>query len=91
MSIKHDYGRLLTFIVLLIVSSSTAIAQELMKVTGVVVDQNAEPLIGVTVKVKDALSQDWMETSPSWYKRGKPWFSLISVIRLKRWLPSPLS
>ncbi len=53
MSIKHDYGRLLTFIVLLIVSSSTAIAQELMKVTGVVVDQNAEPLIGVTVKVKD--------------------------------------
>lgn len=52
MSIKHDYGRLLTFIVLLIVSSSTAIAQELMKVTGVVVDQNAEPLIGVTVKVK---------------------------------------
>ena len=53
MSIKHDYGRLLTFIVLLIVSSSTAIAQELMKVTGLVVDQNAEPLIGVTVKVKD--------------------------------------
>ena len=53
MSIKHDYGRLLTFIVLLIVSSSTAIAQELMKVTGVVVDQNAEPLIGVTVRVKD--------------------------------------
>lgn len=52
MSIKHDYGRLLTFIVLLIVSSSTAIAQELMKVTGLVVDQNAEPLIGVTVKVK---------------------------------------
>ena len=53
MSIKHDYGRLLTFIVLLIVSSSTAIAQELMKVTGLVVDQNAEPLIGVTVRVKD--------------------------------------
>ena len=52
MSIKHDYGRLLTFIVLLIVFSSTAIAQELMKVTGLVVDQNAEPLIGVTVKVK---------------------------------------
>ena len=52
MRIKHDYGRLLTFIVLLIVSSSTAIAQELMKVTGLVVDQNAEPLIGVTVKVK---------------------------------------
>ncbi len=25
MSIKHDYGRLLTFIVLLIVSSSTAV------------------------------------------------------------------
>lgn len=52
MNNKHDYGRLLTFIVLLIVSGSTALAQELMKVTGLVVDQNAEPLIGVTVKVK---------------------------------------
>ena len=47
MSFKHDYGRLLTFIVLLIVSSSTAIAQELMKVTGLVVDQNAEPLLSL--------------------------------------------
>ena len=52
MNNKHDYGRLLTFILLLIVSGSTALAQELMKVTGLVVDQNSEPLIGVTVKVK---------------------------------------
>ena len=52
MNNKHGYGRLLTFILLLIVSSSTALAQELMKVTGLVVDQNSEPLIGVTVKVK---------------------------------------
>ena len=52
MNNKSDYGRLLTFILLLIVSSSTALAQELMKVTGLVVDQNSEPLIGVTVKVK---------------------------------------
>ena len=52
MNNKHDYGRLLTFILLLIVSGSTALAQELMKVTGLVVDQNAEPLIGVTIKVK---------------------------------------
>lgn len=95
MSIKHDYGRLLTFIVLLIVSSSTAIAQELMKVTGLVVDQNAEPLIGVTVKVKDDAKSGTVTGLDGdfsiWYKRGKPWFSLISVIRLKRCLPSPLS
>lgn len=95
MSIKHDYGRLLTFIVLLIVSSSTAIAQELMKVTGLVVDQNAEPLIGVTVKVKgDAKSGTVTGLDGDFsimVQKGKPWFSLISVIRLKRWQPSPLS
>ncbi len=49
---KHDYGRLMAFVLLLIISGSTALAQELMKVTGLVVDQNSDPLIGVTVKVK---------------------------------------
>ena len=49
---KHDYGRLMAFGLLLIVSSSTALAQELMKVTGLVVDQNSDPLIGVTITVK---------------------------------------
>lgn len=49
----YDYRRFLTFVFLLMISGSAALAQELMKVTGLVVDQNAEPLIGVTVKVKD--------------------------------------
>ena len=49
----NDYRRFLTFVFLLMISGSAALAQELMKVTGLVVDQNAEPLIGVTVKVKD--------------------------------------
>ena len=49
----NDYRRFLTFVFLLMISGSAALAQELMKVTGLVVDQNAEPLIGVTIKVKD--------------------------------------
>lgn len=49
----YDYRRFLTFVFLLMISGSAALAQELMKVTGLVVDQNAEPLIGVTIKVKD--------------------------------------
>ena len=52
MNKKHDYGRLLAFVLLLMISGSPALAQELMKVTGLVVDQNADPLIGVTIKVK---------------------------------------
>ena len=49
----NDYRRFLTFVFLLMISGSAALAQELMKVAGLVVDQNAEPLIGVTIKVKD--------------------------------------
>ena len=49
----YDYRRFLTFVFLLMISGSAALAQELMKVAGLVVDQNAEPLIGVTIKVKD--------------------------------------
>ena len=45
------YGRLLTFVMLMFISGSSALAQELMKVTGLVVDQNAEPLIGVTIRI----------------------------------------
>ena len=37
---------------LLMISGSAALAQELMKVAGLVVDQNADPLIGVTVRVQ---------------------------------------
>ena len=45
------FGRFLTFVMLMFISGSSALAQELMKVTGLVVDQNAEPLIGVTVRI----------------------------------------
>ena len=45
----NDYRRFLTFVFLLMISGSAALAQELMKVTGLVVDQNAEPLIGVSI------------------------------------------
>ena len=37
---------------LLMISGSAALAQELMKVAGLVVDQNSDPLIGVTVRVQ---------------------------------------
>lgn len=47
----NDYRRFLTFVFLLMISGSAALAQELMKVAGLVVDQNADPLIGVTVRV----------------------------------------
>lgn len=46
----NDYRRFLTFVFLLMISGSAALAQELMKVAGLVVDQNADPLIGVTVR-----------------------------------------
>lgn len=91
----NDYRRFLTFVFLLMISGSAALAQELMKVTGLVVDQNAEPLIGVTVKVKDDAKSGTVTGLDGDFsimvQKGKPWFSLISVIRLKRWLPSPLS
>ena len=48
----NDYRRFLTFVFLLMISGSAALAQELMKVAGLVVDQNADPLIGVTVRVQ---------------------------------------
>ena len=48
----YDYRRFLTFVFLLMISGSAALAQELMKVAGLVVDQNADPLIGVTVRVQ---------------------------------------
>ena len=37
----NDYRRFLTFVFLLMISGSAALAQELMKVAGLVVDQNA--------------------------------------------------
>lgn len=49
----NDYRRFLTFVFLLMISGSAALAQELMKVAGLVVDQNADPLIGVTVRVQE--------------------------------------
>ena len=48
----NDYRRFLTFVFLLMISGSAALAQELMKVAGLVVDQNADPWIGVTVRVQ---------------------------------------
>ena len=51
----NDYRRFLTFVFLLMISGSAALAQELMKVAGLVVDQNADPLIGVTVDRKSVV------------------------------------
>ena len=77
----NDYRRFLTFVFLLMISGSAALAQELMKVTGLVVDQNAEPLIGVTIKVRTTQkvesSQDWMEFLHHGTKKERPWSSLI--------------
>lgn len=39
----NDYRRFLTFVFLLMISGSAALAQELMKVAGLVVDQKCRP------------------------------------------------
>lgn len=60
----NDYRRFLTFVFLLMISGSAALAQELMKVAGLVVDQNADPLIGVTVRVQR--QQGWYCNRYGW-------------------------
>ncbi len=85
----NDYRRFLTFVFLLMISGSAALAQELMKVAGLVVDQNADPLIGVTVRVQGdnkggtVTDMDGNFYHP-WCKKVKPLSSLILAIRIKR-------
>lgn len=85
----NDYRRFLTFVFLLMISGSAALAQELMKVAGLVVDQNADPLIGVTVRVqgdnKGGTVLIWMVTLQSRCKKVRPLSSLILAIRIKRY------
>lgn len=83
----NDYRRFLTFVFLLMISGSAALAQELMKVAGLVVDQNADPLIGVTVRVqgdnKGGTVTDMDGNFTIQVQKVRPLSSLILAIRIK--------
>ncbi len=52
MTYNLNLQKMFSLLLVLVLSVSPALAQQLMKVVGSIVDQSSEPMIGVTVKVK---------------------------------------